>query len=123
MAVSNSDYPFWLAETDLIYALSSNRLKLTGQSPIVRSVVVHAIENLRAAMLLTGAFLDVCSVLTTIKDCLLTSASYLLPGAADVLDRLKTDADYLSKLTLLVSPFDDAVTLLMMLYSHAPEYV
>ena len=123
MAVSNSDYPFWLAETDLIYAPSSNRLKLTGQSPIVRSVVVHAIKNLRAAMLLTGAFPDVCSALTTIKDCLLTSASYLLPGAADVLDRLKTNADYLSKLTLLVSPFDDAVTLLMMLYSHAPKYV
>ena len=84
---------------------------------------MHVIENLQAAMLLTGAFLDVCSALTTIKDCLLTSASYLLPGAADVLDRLKTDADYLSKLTLLVSPFDDAVTLLMMLYSHTPEYV
>ena len=74
-------------------------------------------------MLLTGAFPDVCSALTMIKDCLLTSASYLLPGAADVLDQLKTDADYLSKLTLLVSPFDDAVTLLMMLYSHVPEYV
>ena len=47
----------------------------------------------------------------------------LLPGAADVLNQLKTDADYLSKLTLLVSPFDDVVTLLMMLYSHVPEYV
>ena len=106
-AVSNSDYPFWPTETDLIYAPSSNRLKLTGQSPIVRSVVVNAIENLRAAMLLSGAFPDVCSVLTLIKDCFLTSASYLLPGAADVLDRLKSDPDYLSKLTVLVRPLDD----------------
>ena len=85
-AVSNTDYPFWPAETDLIYAPSSTQLKLTGQSPIVRLVVVNAIENLQAAMLLTGAFPDVCSTLTLIKDCLLTSASYLLPGAADVLD-------------------------------------
>ena len=119
-AVSNSDHPFWPAETDLVYASGSNRLKLTGQSPIVRSVVVQAIENLRAAMLFTGAFLDVCSALTLIKDCLLTSASFLLPGAADVLDRLRTDPDYLSKLTLLVRLFffDDETTLLVMLYSH-----
>ena len=73
-------------------------------------VIVHAIENLRVAMLMTGAFLDLCSALTLIKDCLLTSASYLLPGAADVLERLKTDADYLSKLTVLVRPSDDKVT-------------
>ena len=101
-AVTNTDYPFWPAETDLMYAPGSTKLKLTGQSPIVRSVIVHAIENLRASMLFTGAFPDVCSALTSIKDCLLTSASFLLPGAADVLDRLKMDPDYLSKLTLLV---------------------
>lgn len=123
MVVSNADFPFWPAETDLVFASGSNRLKLTSQTPIVRSVIVEAIENLRAAMLFTDAFPDVCSALTLIKDCLLTSASYLLPGAADVLDRLKVDPDYLSKVTLLVSPIYDEITLLTTLYSHAPVSV
>ena len=69
-------------------------------------------------MLFTDAFLDVCSVLTLIKDSLLTSASYLLPAAADVLDRLKVDLDYLSKVTLLVSFTYDEMTPLTTLYSH-----
>ena len=79
-------------------------LRVVGQR---RKRNMNAIENLRAAMLLSGAFPDVCSALTLIKDCFLTSASYLLPGAADVLDRLKSDLDYLSKLTVLVRPLDD----------------
>lgn len=103
--MTDADYPFWPAEMDLVYASGSNRLKLTGQSPIVHSVVAQAIENLHTAMLSSGAFLDVCSALSLIKDCLLTSTSFLLPGAMDVLDQLKTDLDYLSKLTLLVKLF------------------
>ena len=118
VAVSNTDFPFWPTETDLVFASGSNRLKLTSQSPIVRSVIVEGIENLRAAMLFTDAFPDVCSALTLIKDSLLTSASYLLPAAADVLDRLKVDPDYLSKVTLLVSFTYDEMTPLTTLYSH-----
>ena len=118
IVVSNTDFPLWPTETDLVFASGSNRLKLTSQSPIVCSVIVEGIENLWAAMLFTDTFLDVCSVLTLIKDSLLTLASYLLPAAADVLDRLKVDPDYLSKVTLLVSFTYDEMTPLMTLYSH-----
>jgi hypothetical protein len=106
-----NDFPFWPAETDLVFTSGSNKLKLTSQTPIVRSVIVEAIENLRAAMLMTDAFPDVCSALSLIKDCLLTAGTYLLPGAMDVLDRLKNDPDYLTKITLLVRLFvsDDFV--------------
>lgn len=97
-----NDFPFWPDETDLVFASGSNKLKLTSQTPIVRSVIVEAIENLRAAMLMTDAFPDICSALSLIKDCLLTAGSYLLPGSMDVYDRLKSDPDYLSKITLLV---------------------
>jgi hypothetical protein len=123
VAVSNADFPFWPAETDLVFASGSNRLKLTSQTPIVRSVIVEGIENLRAAMLFTDTFPDVCSALTLIKDSLLTSASYLLPVSADVLDRLKVDPDYLSKVTLLVSLIYDEMTPLTTLYSHVPGSV
>ena len=57
-------------------------------------------------------------MLTLIKDSLLTSASYLLPAAMDVLDHLKVDLDYLLKVTLLVSFTYDEMTPLTMLYSH-----
>ena len=118
IVVSNTDFPFWPTETDLVFASGSNRLKLTSQSPIIRSVIVKGIKNLQVAMLFTDAFLDVCSMLTLIKDLLLTSASYLLPAAMDVLDHLKVDLDYLLKVTLLVSFTYDKMTPLTMLYSH-----
>ena len=118
VAVSNTDFPFWPTETDLVFASGSNRLKLTSQSPIVHSVIIKGIENLQAAMLFADAFPDVCSMLTLIKDSLLTSASYLLPAAMDVLDHLKVNPDYVSKVTLLVSFTYDEMTPLTTLYSH-----
>ncbi|KAN0125340.1 hypothetical protein V8E53_015597, partial [Lactarius tabidus] len=96
-----NDFPFWPTETDLVFASGSNRLKLTGQGPIVHSVIVEGIERLWAAMLFNDTFPDVCSALTLIKDCLLTAATYLLPGVMDVLECFNNDADYLSKVTLL----------------------
>ena len=118
IVVSNTDFPFWPTETDLVFASGSSRLKLTSQSPIVHLVIIKGIENLQAAMLFTDTFPDVCSMLTLIKDLLLTSTSYLLPAAMDVLDHLKVNPDYLSKVTLLVSFTYDEMTPLTMLYSH-----
>ena len=118
IVVSNTNFPFWPTETDLVFASGSNRLKLTSQSPIVCLVIIKGIKNLRAAMLFTDTFLDVCSTLTLIKDSLLTSTLYLLPAATDVLDHLKVNPDYLSKVTLLVSFTYDEMTPLATLYSH-----
>jgi hypothetical protein len=78
---------------------------LTSQRPIVRVVIQDAIDNLRAAMLFTNAFPDVCVALGLIKDCLLTAANRLKPGAKDILERLEQDQDYMLKITPLVSFF------------------
>lgn len=93
----------WPVDTDLIFALGSTKLSLLNQRPIVRAVIQEAIENLRAALMFTNAFPDVCSALTLIKDCLFTAALHLKPGATEVLDRLIRDQEYLSKITPLVS--------------------
>jgi hypothetical protein len=116
-----NNFPFWLSETDLVFTSGSNKLKLTGQTPIVCAVIVEAIENLCMAMLFTDAFPDVCLALSLIKDCLLTAATYLLPGAMDILDCLKSNVDYLSKITLLVRLNYVQMTSLTMPYSHVPR--
>jgi hypothetical protein len=92
----------WPVHTELVDPSSSDRLKLTHQCPMVRSVLHKAIEHLRATMLFTNAFPDICVALGLIKDCLLTAANQLQPGSTDVLKRLTNDQDYLRKITPLV---------------------
>lgn len=92
----------WPVHTELVLASGSDRLKLTNQRPLVRSVLQKAIEHLRATMLFTNAFPDVCVALGLIKDCLLTAANQLQPGSVDILKRLTNDQEYLSKITPLV---------------------
>ncbi|KAN0141135.1 hypothetical protein V8E53_000891 [Lactarius tabidus] len=104
--LSNEDAPAvarlaWPVHTELVLSSGSDRLKLTNQRPMVRSVLQKSIEHLRTSMLFTNAFPDVCMALGLIKDCLLTAANELQPGGADILERLTNDLDYLSKITPL----------------------
>ncbi|KAN0137996.1 hypothetical protein V8E53_004215 [Lactarius tabidus] len=91
----------WPVHTELVFASGSDRLKLMNQCPMVRSVLQKGIEHLRASMLFTNMFPDVCIVLSLIRDCLLNAADQLQPGSANILKRLTHDLDYLSKITPL----------------------
>ncbi|KAN0130984.1 hypothetical protein V8E53_011117 [Lactarius tabidus] len=95
----------WPVDTNLVFAAGSHKLMLLNQRPIVRAVIQEAIENLRAALLFTNAFPDVCSALMLIKDCLFTAALCLKPGASEVLHRLTNDQDYLLRITPLLSNY------------------
>ncbi|KAN0134201.1 hypothetical protein V8E53_007973 [Lactarius tabidus] len=104
--LSNEDAPAvarlaWPVHTELVLSSGSDRLKLTNQRPMVCSVLQKSIKHLRASMLFTNTFPDVCVALGLIKDCLLTAANELQPGGADILKRLTNDLDYLSKITPL----------------------
>ena len=103
---------------ELVFAVGSTKLTLLNQRPIVRAVIQEAIDNLRAAFMFTNAFPDVCSALTLIKDCLFTAALHLKPGAAEVLDRLTRDNEYLLKITPLVSAHEFEMTSLTSFCSH-----
>ena len=76
----------WPADTDLVLAAGSSKLSLLAQRPIVCAVIQEAIDNLRAALVFTNAFPDVCNTLTLIKDCLLNAALRLKPGATEMLE-------------------------------------
>jgi hypothetical protein len=73
---------------------------------------------LRAGLLFSNAFPDVCNALTLIKDCLLTAALRLKPGATEMLERLTHDQDYLLKITPLVRFQEFEMTLLTFLSSR-----
>jgi hypothetical protein len=103
--------------------VGSSKLSLLNQRPIVRAVIQEAIENLRATLLITNAFPDVCTALTLIQDCLFTAALRLKPGATEVLDRLTRDQDYLLKITPLVSILVFEATSLTSLPSRVPGFV
>ena len=111
----------WPVETDLVLTAGS-KVSLLSQRPIVRAIIQEGIENLRAALLFTNAFPDVCNALTLIKDCLLTAALHLKPCAAAVLERLKYDQDYLLMITPLVSVTEFEIALLTLLPSHVPVF-
>jgi hypothetical protein len=112
------------AETDLVFSPGSNKLMLTSQHPIVRAIIQDAIENLRAAMLFNNAFPDICIALGLIKDCLLTAANHLRPGAKEVLERLEQDHDYMLKITpLVLFFFNFEITSLTALSSRVLEFV
>ena len=107
----------WPVDTELVFAVGSTKLSLLSQHPIVRAVIQEAIDNLWAALMFTNTFPDVCSALTLIKDCLFTAAVRLKPGAAEVLDQLTRDNEYLLKITPLVSVHGFEMTLLTSLHS------
>jgi hypothetical protein len=93
----------WPVDTDLVLAAGSSKLSLLSQHPVVHAVIQEAIENLWAALLFTNAFPDVCNALSLIKDCLLTVALHLKPGATEMLKPLRHDQNYLLKITPLIS--------------------
>lgn len=94
--------PAWPVHTKLILSSDSDRLKLTQQRDLVRSVLQKAIEHLQAAMLFMNAFPDVSVALGFIKDCLLNAADQLRPGSAHIIKRLEEDQEYLSKISSVV---------------------
>ena len=99
----HSSQPAWPVDTEVVLSPGSNKVMLTNQHPVVRAVIQDAIDNLRAAMLFTSAFPDVCIALGLIKDSLLNAADHLKPGAKDIYERLQQDEDYMLKITPLVS--------------------
>jgi hypothetical protein len=120
-ATRGSDLPRVACSVDIDLVISpENKFMLTHQRPIVRTVIQEGIENLRAVLLFTNVFPDVCVVLTLIKDSLLNAADHYghMPGAMDILKQLIHNKDYLLKITPLVRPLYPEMTALTTLPSH-----
>ncbi|KAH9006678.1 hypothetical protein EDB84DRAFT_1447590, partial [Lactarius hengduanensis] len=90
--------PVWPAETDIRSIPGSNRVILTIQGTLLRTVIQDAFENLRAAMLFQNAFPDGALALSFIRDALITAARQCGPAAASIYTRLLNDTDYFAKI-------------------------
>ncbi|KAH9173948.1 hypothetical protein EDB89DRAFT_1904897 [Lactarius sanguifluus] len=63
----------WPADTDLLFATGSSKIKLTLQHPLVRLVLQDAIDHMRAHLVLINAFPDPGAALAFARDSLMTA--------------------------------------------------
>jgi len=93
----------WSADTDIQFIPGTNRVILTMQGTLLRSVIQDAFENVRASILFEHVFPDVVLALSFIRDALITAARRCGPATASIYTRLLNDKDYLMKIVPLVS--------------------
>jgi hypothetical protein len=93
----------WPLETDIIFIAGTNRVLLTLQHPLVRTVVHDGFENLRASLLFDNAFPDATLTASVVRDALIAGAKGLLPRAAAIYDRILSDVEYAPVICPLVS--------------------
>jgi hypothetical protein len=103
-ALLSSNTPVkWPGDTDIVFVEGTNRVILTLQRPLIRSVVQEGFETLRAHLLFDHAFPDGSMISSLIKESLLQGAMSKMPRAAVIYQRLVCDEDYARRLWPLVS--------------------
>jgi hypothetical protein len=94
----------WPADTELVLVSGSNKVTLTNQLPLMRSVIQDAIENVRFSLLFNHAFPDAGVVLFTVRAALVAAAARSQnPRASNIHQRLLSDEEYVIKMIRLVS--------------------
>jgi len=102
-ATHRADYE-WPSNTEIILFPGTNKVMLTVQSPLIRSIFQDAFEHLRASLLFIHAFPDPALTRSMISEALGVATQSHLLRAANIRHRLELDNKYLSKMCRLVSP-------------------
>ena len=76
---------------------------LRHQRPLIRKVIIDAIENVRASVLFNNAFPDMTLSITFVREALITAVEGHRPGSDRIRQRLMQDKDYFGKIAPLVS--------------------
>ena len=97
-----ADYS-WPADTEVVVFPGTNKVLLTIQSPLIRSIFQDTFEHLRASLLFIHAFPDPILTRSMISEALGVATQSYLPRAANIRNRLELDPDYLAKMCHLVS--------------------
>jgi hypothetical protein len=92
----------WPEETDIQFVPGTNRVILTRQGTLLRTVIQDAFEHVRTSILFEHAFPDVALSLSFIRDGLVNAAGSG-PATASIYNRLLNDKDYLPRIVPLVS--------------------
>jgi len=98
-----ADYQ-WSSDTDVIFFPGTNKIMLTTQSPLMRSIFQDAFEHLQASLLFIHAFPDPALTHSMISEALGVATQAHLLRAANIRHRLELDPEYLAKMCRLVGP-------------------
>jgi hypothetical protein len=94
--------PMWSAETDLQFFPGTNKVMLTAQRPLMRTVIQNAFDLVQKCLLFDTAFPNPITALELTEDSLIEAASSK-NGAEEIHSRLKNDASYMNQMSRLVS--------------------
>jgi hypothetical protein len=102
--------PTWPIETDVIYVDGTNRIKLSVQSTLLRSIFHTAFENVRCSLVFEHAFPVAVVIPCILRKAVVAAAEAhryangrYNSSAACVHQRLLSDVDYEAKMIRLVS--------------------
>ena len=94
----------WPPETDIVLFPGTNKILLTLQTTLMRSIFQDAFEHLRVSLLFIHAFPDPALTCSMISEALGAATQSHLPRAGIIRNRLELDEDYIVKMSRLVGP-------------------
>ena len=94
----------WPSDTEIIFFPGTNKVLLTIQTPLMRSIFQATFEHLRVSLLFIHAFPDPALTRSMISEALSVATQSHLPRAATIRHRLELDPEYLAKMCHLVGP-------------------
>jgi len=92
----------WPSETEVVLFPGTNRVLLTLQTALMRTIFQDTFEHLRASLLFIHAFPDPALTRSMISEALGAATQSHLPRAAIIRNRLELDEDYMAKMCRLV---------------------
>ena len=96
----------WPCDTHLNLYPGTNKVMLTIQTPLMRTIFQDAFDHLRVALVFVHAFPDLSLSLSMISEALVNAAEHHSPGASNIHHRLLADGEYMSKMSRLVRFLD-----------------
>jgi hypothetical protein len=90
-------------DTDVMFIPGTNKIMLTNQRALLRTVIQEAFENVRASLLFDHGFPNANVIPSLIRESLIAAAETHSPKALQIHTCLLTDDEYLEKMIRLVS--------------------
>ena len=94
----------WPSDTEIVTFPGTNKIMLTIQSALMRSIFQDAFKHLRVSLLFIHAFPDPALTRSMITESLSVATQSHLPRSANIRNRLELDDEYIAKMCRLVSP-------------------
>ena len=101
----NTHQAAWPVETDVIFVSGTTRVLLTNQSPIMRSIIQDALENIRVFLLFNNAFPNAITIPSITRNAMVAVAE-TRQSSSRIYQRLLNDEDYVTIMNRLVSHYD-----------------